>query len=112
MPELKESRTALGVAWMRALHQVLDSKPLILEDEPIVKLLGRDHVERASKATERFQASGARMLRSHVVLRSRFTEDRLEQALGRGELANARYFAGRADALPPPRKTSLLSAIV
>ncbi len=81
---MKESRTALGVAWMRALHQVLDSKPLILEDEPIVELLGRYYVERASKATERFQAPGARMLRSHVVLRSRFTEDRLEQALSRG----------------------------
>src|SRR4051812_15793017 len=84
MPEMKESRTALGVAWMRALHQVLDSKPLILEDAPIVELLGRYYVERASKATERFQAPGARLLRSHVVLRSRFTEDRLEQSLARG----------------------------
>jgi methyltransferase (TIGR00027 family) len=83
MPEMKESRTALGVAWMRALHQVLDSKPLILEDAPIVELLGRYYVERASKATERFQAPGARLLRSHVVLRSRFTEDRLEQSLAR-----------------------------
>jgi hypothetical protein len=28
------------------------------------------------------------------------------------ELAAERYFANRADALPPPRKTSLLSATV
>src|SRR3569833_1364638 len=84
MTGMKESRTALGVAWLRALHQVLDSKPLILEDEPIVDLLGRYYVERASQATERFQAPGARLLRSHVVLRSRFTEDRLEAAVGRG----------------------------
>ena len=84
MTEMKESRTALGVAWMRAIHQVLDSKPLILEDEPIVELLGRYYVERASKAQERFQAPGSRLLRSHVVLRSRFTEDRLEQSLRRG----------------------------
>ena len=35
MTEMKESHTALGVAWMRALHQVLDSKPLVLEDGPI-----------------------------------------------------------------------------
>lgn len=69
---------------MRALHQVLDSKPLVLEDEPIVELLGRYYVERASKALERFQSPGARLLRSHVVLRSRFTEDRLEQSLNRG----------------------------
>lgn len=83
-PEMKESRTALGVAWMRALHQVLDSKPLILEDAPIVELLGRYYVERASQATGRFQAPGARLLRSHVVLRSRFAEERLEQSLARG----------------------------
>src|SRR5689334_24885712 len=84
MAEMKESRTALGVAWMRAVHQVLDSKPLILEDEPIVELLGRYYVERASKAQERFQSPGARLLRSHVVLRSRFAEDRLAQAVSRG----------------------------
>jgi methyltransferase (TIGR00027 family) len=84
MAEMKESRTALGVAWMRAVHQVLDSKPLVLEDAPIVELLGRYYVERASKAQERFQLPGARLLRSHVVLRSRFTEDRLAQSLSRG----------------------------
>ena len=84
MAEMKESRTALGVAWMRAVHQVLDSKPLILEDEPIVELLGRYYVEGASKAPGRFQVPGVRMLRSHVVLRSRFTEDRLAQSLNRG----------------------------
>lgn len=83
MTEMKESRTALGVAWTRAMHQVLDSKPLVLEDEPIVDLLGRYYVERAS-TNERFHSVGARMLRSHVVLRSRFTEDRLEQAIARG----------------------------
>jgi O-methyltransferase involved in polyketide biosynthesis len=69
---------------MRALHQMLDAKPLVLEDEPIVELLGRYYVERAIKTYERFQLPGARLLRSHVVLRSRFTEDRLEQSLSRG----------------------------
>jgi methyltransferase (TIGR00027 family) len=81
---MKESRTALGVAWLRAVHQILDSKPLILQDEPIVELLGRDDVERACKTQERFSAPGARLLRSHVVLRSRFAEDRLEASLARG----------------------------
>ena len=84
MAEMKESRTALGVAWMRAIHQVLDSKPLVLEDDAIVELLGRYYVERACQTQERFQLPGSRLLRSHVVLRSRFTEDRLEQSLGRG----------------------------
>lgn len=81
---MKESRTALGVAWMRAIHQVMDSKPLVLEDDPIVELLGRDYVARACRTQERFQAQGARLLRSHVVLRSRFTDDRLAQSLSRG----------------------------
>ena len=84
MAELKESRTALGVAWMRAAHQVLDSKPLILEDEPIVDLLGRYYVERLCKAPGRMQVPGVRMLRAHVVLRSRFAEDRLQESIARG----------------------------
>jgi methyltransferase (TIGR00027 family) len=82
--EMKESRTALGVAWLRAAHQVLDSMPLILEDATVVELLGRDVVERVAHSSARLQTPGARLLRSHVMLRSRFTEDRLEQSLGRG----------------------------
>ena len=84
MADMKESRTALGVAWMRAAHQVLDSKPLILEDEPIVDLLGRYYVERLCKAPGRMQVPGVRMLRAHVVLRSRFAEDRLQESIARG----------------------------
>jgi methyltransferase (TIGR00027 family) len=84
MAELKESRTAIGVAWLRAAHQVLDSQPLILKDEPVVDLLGRHYVERLAREPERLQTPGARLLRSHVVLRSRFAEDRLEQSLSRG----------------------------
>jgi methyltransferase (TIGR00027 family) len=81
---MRESRTALGVAWLRAAHQVLDSGPLILKDTAVIELLGRDVVERVTHASSRLQVPGARLLRSHVVLRSRFTEDRLEQSLGRG----------------------------
>jgi methyltransferase (TIGR00027 family) len=84
MAEMKQSRTAFGVAWMRAAHQVLDSQPLILEDEPILDLLGRDYVERMRKEPARMQIPAVRLLRSHVVLRSRFTEDRLAESLARG----------------------------
>jgi hypothetical protein len=73
---------------MRAIHQVLDSKPLVLEDEPIVDLLGSYYVERASRATMRFKAPGARMLRSHVVLRSRYTEDRLARGVAQSQTAS------------------------
>jgi len=81
---MKESRTALGVAWLRAAHQVLDSRPLILEDAAVARLLGRETIEHALWASARLQTPGARLLRSHVVLRSRFSEDRLEESLGRG----------------------------
>ncbi len=81
---MKESRTALGVAWMRAVHQLLDPEPRILVDPPIVELLGRPQLDPASEMHARMQTPGARLLRSHVVLRSRFAEDRLEESRGRG----------------------------
>jgi methyltransferase (TIGR00027 family) len=81
---MKESRTALGVAWMRAAHQILDPAPRLLEDAPILDLLGRSVVEAAILASDRFETPGARSLRSHVALRSRFTEDRLEASRERG----------------------------
>jgi methyltransferase (TIGR00027 family) len=81
---MKESRTALGVAWMRAIHQLLDPEPRILVDPPIVDLLGRPQLEPGGEMTARMQTPGARLLRSHVVLRSRFTEDRLAESRGRG----------------------------
>jgi methyltransferase (TIGR00027 family) len=81
---MKESRTALGVAWMRAVHQLLDPEPRILVDAPIVDLLGRPVLAPDSEMTQRMQTPGARLLRSHVVLRSRFAEDRLAESRGRG----------------------------
>jgi len=81
---MKESRTALGVAWMRAVHQLLDPEPRILVDAPIVDLLGRPVLAPDGEMTQRMQTPGARLLRSHVVLRSRFAEDRLAESRVRG----------------------------
>lgn len=78
------SKTAEGVAWLRAAHQVFDQPPLILADPVVVPLLGPDTEQRLRADPTRVQSAGARVLRSHVVLRSRFTEDRLEQAIKRG----------------------------
>lgn len=78
------SRTAAGVAWLRAVHQLLDGTPKILDDAAIVTLLGPDGVERISAESARAQSAGARALRSHVVLRSRWAEDRLRAAVERG----------------------------
>jgi methyltransferase (TIGR00027 family) len=78
------STTALGVAWLRAAHQILDDEPRVLVDPVVVPLLGpraETHV-RAREAA--YRTPGLSALRAHVVLRSRFTEDRLQRAVERG----------------------------
>ena len=78
------SRTALGTAYMRAAHQLLDAAPRILEDPLALKLLGVDAAERIQTHLTRYQSPAMKALRAHVVLRSRFAEDRLAAAVARG----------------------------
>jgi methyltransferase (TIGR00027 family) len=78
------SRTALGTAYMRAAHQLLDSPPHILEDPVTLALLGPDAGRRIRDEAESYQTPARRGLRAHVVLRSRFAEDRLKESVGRG----------------------------
>jgi methyltransferase (TIGR00027 family) len=84
MPDRNASRTALGTAYMRAAHQLLDSPPRILEDPIAVTLLGPAAARRIHDSAESYQSPERRALRAHVVLRSRFAEDRLASALSRG----------------------------
>jgi methyltransferase (TIGR00027 family) len=83
MTDRTASNTAMGVAWVNAAHQVIDSSPRILDDPVIVRLVGAT-VEAIAERRERFQAPWARVLRAHVVLRTRFAEERLEEAIQRG----------------------------
>lgn len=84
MSQRKESRTAWGTLYMRAVHQLLDARPLILDDPAAVTLLGEDTVLEIRKNHKHHRTKGACALRAHVVLRSRFTEDRLAEAVDRG----------------------------
>jgi methyltransferase (TIGR00027 family) len=84
MSEPSPSRTALGVAWLRAAHQLLDPPPRILEDPAALALFGAEAVEKLRADAARLQTPGARGLRAHVLLRSRYAEDRLEAAARRG----------------------------
>jgi methyltransferase (TIGR00027 family) len=77
------SNTAIGVAWLNAAHQVIDSSPRILDDPIIVRLVGAT-VMAISERRDRFQSPWARALRAHVVLRSRFAEERLADAVRLG----------------------------
>jgi methyltransferase (TIGR00027 family) len=84
MTEHRPSRTALGVAAHRAAHQLLDGEPKILVDSIAARLLDPRIVEAIRAGTYRADKQAAMALRSHVVLRSRFSEDRLAQAAARG----------------------------
>jgi methyltransferase (TIGR00027 family) len=72
------------VAWLRAAHQILDAPPRILDDPAALSLLGDAAATQLRKHPDAAQHPGARALRAHIVLRSRFTEDRLALAVQRG----------------------------
>ncbi len=84
MFDREASRTALATAYLRAAHQLLDAQPRILDDPIAVRLLGSAGSERIYGAVQRYRTPEASALRSHVVLRSRFAEDRLAAAMERG----------------------------
>jgi methyltransferase (TIGR00027 family) len=84
MADGNASRTAQGVAFLRAVHQVLDSAPLLLDDPISLQLIGPEGERRITEEIARLQTPGVRALRAHLALRSRFTEDRLAAAMSRG----------------------------
>lgn len=84
MTDRGASKTAYGVAMLRAAHQIIDGEPPILRDSVIVQLLGSETERRIRTEPEQFQTQLMRGLRSHVVLRSRFAEDSLAEAVARG----------------------------
>ena len=78
------SRTALATAYLRAAHQILDAKPLILNDPVALILLGPDAEKRIRDAVDGYMTPEVKALRSHVVLRSRYAEERLKSSIDRG----------------------------
>jgi methyltransferase (TIGR00027 family) len=84
MQDHQASRTALGVAYMRAAHQILDRQPLLFSDPVALKLLGPDAADAIHGMIERHQNPYGRGLRSHVCLRSRFAEDKLAEEVRNG----------------------------
>jgi methyltransferase (TIGR00027 family) len=76
----RPSRTALGAAFHRAAHQVLEGG-VVFRDPLALRILGPDADAAVRRARE--DPSGRR-LRLFVALRSRFAEDRLAEALGQG----------------------------
>jgi len=84
MSERNASRTAFGTLMVRAVHQLLDAQPLILDDPVSLKLLGDEAVLKIQNTADHHRSPEAQALRAHVVLRSRFAEDCLQNAVARG----------------------------
>jgi methyltransferase (TIGR00027 family) len=63
---------------------LLDAAPRILEDSIAVRLLGEGAGQKICESAEHYRNPAAAGLRSHVVLRSRFAEDRLAAAVPKG----------------------------
>src|SRR5262244_3851139 len=84
MAERQASKTAIAPAVIRAAHQILDAHPKILDDPVAIGL-----VEGSSAAEIRAQAPDLqqplkRLVRSSFVVRSRFAEDQLAEAVRAG----------------------------
>lgn len=75
--EDQSSGTALAVCFIRAVHQLIDEVPHILEDTISPLLLDQEAIRKIETHPEVQRSPQARALRSHVVLRSRYAEDRL-----------------------------------
>lgn len=84
MREDRSSDTALSVTTIRAVHQLIDELPLLLEDPISLLLLGDDAARQIREMPAQHESIPSRALRSHIVLRSRYAEDELSRAAESG----------------------------
>jgi methyltransferase (TIGR00027 family) len=83
MQDGQPSRTAQRVAIRRAAHQILDS-PRVLDDPLAVPILGAEAAARFDAERGKGNSPAARYARAYLVARSRYAEDELARAMGRG----------------------------
>lgn len=84
MEKEKSSETSFGAAALRAVHQLIDGEPKILYDTVVMQLLDPGAPEHLLEKRPEFDSPELLRLRSHIVLRSRYTEDCLYEAYHRG----------------------------
>src|SRR5438552_2906084 len=84
MSDHEPSKTALAVAALRAVHHLIDAFPKILDDPISLQLVDPHLREFITTHPDRYQTPASRALRSHVLVRSRYAEDRLAEAAARG----------------------------
>jgi methyltransferase (TIGR00027 family) len=78
------STTALGAAGLRAAHLLLDDPPPVFRDPLAVGLLDARADRTILDQSERFRTPASRAIRSDVLVRSRYAEGRLAEAVGGG----------------------------
>jgi methyltransferase (TIGR00027 family) len=69
---------------LRAVHQLLDGMPRVLDDTVVVRLLGPNTEWSVRERAAQMLGPRATALRTHVLLRSRYAEERLQTAVQRG----------------------------
>lgn len=79
----KASVTAFRVAERRAAHQLCDT-PKILDDPLALRIIGAEAAQALSARRHRERGRMHRGLRTFMAVRSRFAEDELAAAVGRG----------------------------
>jgi methyltransferase (TIGR00027 family) len=77
------SKTAFRVAMRRAVHQVLDD-PKVLDDPFALAILGEETASALRAAPHEFENAGSANMRAFMVTRSRFAEDEIAAAVGKG----------------------------
>lgn len=84
MQQGKPSQTAIASAFFRAAHQILDGEPKILDDPLSVGLVPGSSREEIAAQAARLNADGMKQFRINFVLRNRFAEDALRDAVQAG----------------------------
>ena len=83
IPETRPSKTALRVAMHRAAHQLLDN-PKVFDDPLALAIIGPKAVAQLDSVPTRYGERVAWNLRAFLAARSRYAEDELAAAIGRG----------------------------
>jgi len=82
--ERHPSNTAFRAAILRAVHQLIDEEPKILNDPVVLRLLDASTLDHIRLNPDKFRTPRMRALRSHIVMRSRYSEDCLAEAVHNG----------------------------
>ncbi len=81
--ESRPSATALRVAMRRAAHQLID-RPIVFEDPLALAIIGERRAEIVRAGDPRERSRLGRSLRAFLAARSRYAQEALDAAVGRG----------------------------